>query len=107
MRFLTAGRTLQENGTFLEFSLCLSRACLGKMMKKVDKKCRFLTATAIIAYVCIDDCVRHEATKRVRSHQRKKRRPVVAAARIPAAGRRATALHLAEQRRELCQRELP
>jgi hypothetical protein len=37
---------LRENGTFFEFSLCLSRACLGKMMHfiyKWLKKCRFLT----------------------------------------------------------------
>eukprot|EP01046_Picozoa_sp_COSAG06_P034133 COSAG06_NODE_3548_length_5199_cov_166.747059_4_plen_118_part_00 len=36
-----------ENGTFFEFSLCLSRACLGKMLifiYKWLKKCRFLTA---------------------------------------------------------------
>jgi hypothetical protein len=34
-----------ENGTFFEFSLCLSRACLGKRMHfiyKWLKKCRFL-----------------------------------------------------------------
>ena len=39
-------RTLRENGTFFEFSLCLSRACLGKRMHfiyKWRKKCRFLT----------------------------------------------------------------
>jgi hypothetical protein len=37
---------LRENGTFFEFSLCLSRACLGKIMHfiyKWRKKCRFLT----------------------------------------------------------------
>jgi hypothetical protein len=37
---------LRENGTFLEFSLCLSRACLGKMLifiYKWLKKCRFRT----------------------------------------------------------------
>ena len=45
-----AGRALAglawENGTFFEFSLCLSRACLGKIMHfiyKWRKKCRFLT----------------------------------------------------------------
>jgi hypothetical protein len=38
--------TLRENGTFFEFSLCSSRACLGKIMHfiyKWLKKCRFLT----------------------------------------------------------------
>jgi hypothetical protein len=38
-----------ENGTFFEFSLCLSRACLGKMMifiYKWRKKCRFLADNA-------------------------------------------------------------
>ena len=37
---------LRENGTFFEFPLCLSRACLGKIMHfryKWRKKCRFLT----------------------------------------------------------------
>jgi hypothetical protein len=37
---------LRENGTFFEFSLCLSRACLGKIMHfiyKWRKKRRFLT----------------------------------------------------------------
>jgi hypothetical protein len=37
---------LRENGTFFEFSLCLSRACLGKIMHVIYKrlkKCRFLT----------------------------------------------------------------
>jgi hypothetical protein len=37
--------TLRENGTFFEFSLCLSRACLGKIIHfiyKWLKKCRFL-----------------------------------------------------------------
>eukprot|EP01046_Picozoa_sp_COSAG06_P003174 COSAG06_NODE_120_length_23106_cov_18.311862_16_plen_174_part_00 len=37
---------LRENGTFFEFPLCLSRACLGKRMHfiyKWLKKCRFLT----------------------------------------------------------------
>jgi hypothetical protein len=37
---------LRENGTFFEFFLCSSRACLGKMlilMYKWLKKCRFLT----------------------------------------------------------------
>eukprot|EP01046_Picozoa_sp_COSAG06_P009441 COSAG06_NODE_494_length_15057_cov_7.707782_8_plen_66_part_00 len=36
---------LRENGTFFEFSLCLSRACLGKIMHGIHKwlkKCRFL-----------------------------------------------------------------
>eukprot|EP01043_Picozoa_sp_COSAG02_P079206 COSAG02_NODE_18207_length_953_cov_1.612412_1_plen_183_part_01 len=40
-------RSLRENGTFFEFSLCLSRACLGKMLifvYKWLKKCRFLTS---------------------------------------------------------------
>jgi hypothetical protein len=35
---------LRENGTFFEFSLCLSRACLGKIthfIYKWRKKCRF------------------------------------------------------------------
>jgi hypothetical protein len=39
-------REMRENGTFFEFSLCLSRACLGKMLifiYKWLKKCRFLT----------------------------------------------------------------
>jgi hypothetical protein len=39
---------LRENGLFFEFSLCLSRACLGKKMTfiyKWLKKCRFLTVT--------------------------------------------------------------
>jgi len=38
---------LMNSDTFLEFSLCLSRACLGKIMHfiyKWRKKCRFLTA---------------------------------------------------------------
>jgi hypothetical protein len=37
---------LRESGTSFEFSLCLSRACLGKIMHfiyKWRKKCRFLT----------------------------------------------------------------
>jgi hypothetical protein len=37
-------KCLRENGTFLEFSLCSSRACLGKMLifiYKWLKKCRF------------------------------------------------------------------
>eukprot|EP01046_Picozoa_sp_COSAG06_P037656 COSAG06_NODE_4273_length_4410_cov_5.289754_7_plen_54_part_00 len=41
--------TLRENGTFFEFSLCLSRACLGKIMHfiyKWLKKCRFLAEPA-------------------------------------------------------------
>jgi hypothetical protein len=36
---------LRENGTFFEFSLCSSRACLGQMLifiYKWRKKCRFL-----------------------------------------------------------------
>jgi hypothetical protein len=36
---------LHENATFLEFFLCLSRACLGKIMHFIyiwRKKCRFL-----------------------------------------------------------------
>jgi hypothetical protein len=40
---------LRENGLFFEFSLCLSRACLGKMMHfiyKWQKKPVFLPATA-------------------------------------------------------------
>jgi hypothetical protein len=39
-------RGLRENGTFFEFSLCLSRACLGKIIHfiyKWLKKCRLLT----------------------------------------------------------------
>ena len=41
---------LRENGLFFEFSLCLSRACLGKMMHfiyKWQKKARFLTRGTI------------------------------------------------------------
>ena len=44
-----ASERLRENGTFVEFSLCLSRACLGKIMHfiyKWRKKCRFLTGTS-------------------------------------------------------------
>eukprot|EP01046_Picozoa_sp_COSAG06_P049376 COSAG06_NODE_7589_length_2449_cov_18.841769_2_plen_191_part_00 len=40
---------LRENGTFFEFSLCLSRACLGKIMHSIykwRKKCRFLTCVS-------------------------------------------------------------
>jgi hypothetical protein len=40
---------LRQNGTFLSVSLCLSRACLGKMLifiYKWLKKCRFLTCIA-------------------------------------------------------------
>jgi hypothetical protein len=40
--------SLRENGTFFEFSLCLSRACLGKIMHfiyKWLKKCRFRTSS--------------------------------------------------------------
>ena len=43
-----AGSTLQENVPFWEFSLCLSRACLGKTIAfiyKWRKKRRFLTCT--------------------------------------------------------------
>ena len=43
---------LRENGTFFEFSLCLSRACLGKIMHfiyKWLKKCRFLTIMLVPA----------------------------------------------------------
>eukprot|EP01046_Picozoa_sp_COSAG06_P009619 COSAG06_NODE_504_length_14946_cov_34.563750_12_plen_161_part_00 len=41
---------LRENGTFFEFSLCLSRACLGKIMHfiyKWLKKCRFLASARV------------------------------------------------------------
>ena len=41
--------TLRENGTFFEFSLCLSRACLGKIMHfiyKWRKSAVFLPAAA-------------------------------------------------------------
>jgi hypothetical protein len=46
------GQRLRENGTFFEFSLCSSRACLGKIMHfiyKWRKKCRFLTWCATVA----------------------------------------------------------
>ena len=48
-----AGATtrLRENGTCFEFSLCSSRACLGKIMLfiyKWRKKCRFLTSERMI-----------------------------------------------------------
>ena len=46
-------RLLGENGIFLEFSLCLSRACLGKIIHfiyKWLKKCRFLTSIALISF---------------------------------------------------------
>jgi hypothetical protein len=45
-RIASSKDCLRENGTFFEFSLCSSRACLGKMLifiYKWLKKCRFLT----------------------------------------------------------------
>ena len=50
MRSPTSKGSPLENGTFFEFSLWLSRACLGKMLifrYKWLKKCRFLTAVRI------------------------------------------------------------
>eukprot|EP01046_Picozoa_sp_COSAG06_P026191 COSAG06_NODE_2241_length_7269_cov_9.419944_9_plen_134_part_00 len=47
---------LQENGTLLELSLCLSRACLGKMIIfsiKTDKQYSFRTASRQQASRCV------------------------------------------------------
>jgi hypothetical protein len=44
--FVDVDDVLRENGTFFEFSLFSSRACLGKMLIFIYKwleKCRFLT----------------------------------------------------------------
>jgi hypothetical protein len=45
-------QVLRENGTFFEFFLCSSRACLGKIMHfiyKWLKKCRFLATCVTVA----------------------------------------------------------
>ena len=71
---------LRENGTSFEFSLCLSRACLGKIMHfiyKWRKKCRFLTRapfndqaalsrTRVLAQTtCLCKLVKHSTHRRL------------------------------------------